>query len=363
VSSYVTAVLWPLAIVWVIVLGLLMLGVRNGIERANKIFIPLLVVMFGLLVVRAITLDGASLGLNALFTPDWSALSDGIVWVAAYGQVFFSLSVGFGVMVTYASYLRRKADLTGSAVVAGFANSSFEILAGIGVFATLGFLATTAGSGIEDVAADGLGLAFVAFPTIISSLPGTPELYGVLFFGSLVIAGLSSLISLVQMIVAAVEDRFSMKRTPAVLLVGGAAAAFSLALLPTPEGLYILDSADHFINAYGITVVALAIVIVVAWGLRRLEVLRAHANMTSAVPLGRWWLLTLGVVTPVVLGVILWDSLRNELAENYEGYSTGFLLVTGWGVAIGALVFGVLAALPRWREAEQAGDWSTSANR
>lgn len=361
VSSYVGGVFWPLVIVWVIVLGLLLLGVHNGIERANKVFIPLLVLMFGVLVVRAITLDGASLGLDALFAPDWSALGNGTVWVAAYGQVFFSLSVGFGVMVTYASYLRRRSDLTGSAVVAGFANSSFEILAGIGVFATIGFLAASSGVGIGEVATDGLGLAFVAFPTIISTLPTAPELFGVLFFGSLVLAGLTSLISLVQMIVAAIEDRFNMARTPAVLLVGGGAAAVSLLLLPTREGLYILDSADHFINAYGIVAVALALVIAVAWVLRRLEPLRAHANETSAVPLGRWWLFMLGVVTPVMLGWILLDSLRTELAENYEGYPTVFLLVTGGGVVVGALVIGILAALPRWpedRAAEEPVAWS-----
>lgn len=361
ISSYVPGVFWPLLIVWAVVLGVLLLGVHNGIERANKIFIPLLVVMFGVLVVRAITLDGASLGLDALFTPDWSELGNTTVWVAAYGQVFFSLSVGFGVMITYASYLRRKSDLTGSAIVAGFANSSFEILAGIGVFATIGFLAASAGTGIDEVATDGLGLAFVAFPTIISSLPTAPELFGFLFFGSLVIAGLSSLISLVQMIVATIEDRFGMRREPAVLLVGGGAALLSLALLPTREGLFILDSADHFINSYGLVAVALVLVVAVAWILRQLGPLRAHANLTSAVPLGPWWPVVTGVVTPVVLGWILWDSLRNELAENYEGYPTGFLLVTGWGVAIGVLVIGILAALPRWPGAELAAEPSAAA--
>src|SRR5690606_5628055 len=132
VSEYVSGVFWPLVAVWVFVIGVLALGIRHGIQRANMFFIPLLVVLFGILVVRAVTLDGAELGLDALFTPDWSAITDGSVWVAAYGQIFFSLSIGFGIMITYASHLHRRADLSGSALVAGFANSSFEILAGIG---------------------------------------------------------------------------------------------------------------------------------------------------------------------------------------------------------------------------------------
>jgi neurotransmitter:Na+ symporter, NSS family len=352
ISSYVSAVAWPLIAVWVVTLGVLFFGVRRGIERANKIFIPVLLVLFGALVVRAVTLDGAEVGLDALFTPDWSAITDGAVWVAAYGQIFFSLSVGFGIMITYASYLRRRADMTGSALVAGFANSSFEILAGIGVFAAVGFIATATGVGVADVATQGPGLAFVAFPTIISSLPAAPELFGVLFFGSLVIAGLSSLISIVQVVVSTVQDRWGMSRELAVLVVGGAAAVVSIALFPTPEGLYILDSADHFINQYGVALAALVVVVVIGWVLRRLPSLRAHANETSAVPLGRWWLVMLGVVTPVVLGWMMYDSLRQEFADNYEGYTTGFLLLTGWAVAIGAIVFGLVMSAFPWRAAD-----------
>ncbi|HEX6234014.1 MAG TPA: sodium-dependent transporter [Jiangellaceae bacterium] len=352
VSSYVSGVAWPLIAVWVVTLGVLFFGVRRGIERANKIFIPLLVLLFGALVVRAVTLDGAEVGLDALFTPDWSAITDGSVWVAAYGQIFFSLSVGFGIMITYASYLKRRADLTGSALVAGFANSSFEILAGIGVFATIGFMATASGVAVNEVATSGIGLAFVAFPTIISSLPAAQDLFGVLFFGSLVIAGLSSLISIVQVVVSTVQDRWGMARERAVMLVGGAAALVSVVLFPTGEGLYILDAADHFINQYGVALAALVVVVVVGWLLRRLPHQRAHANQTSAVPLGRWWLIVLGVITPIVLGWMMYDSLRQEFAENYEGYTTGFLLMAGWSVAIGAIVFGLVMSVFRWRAVE-----------
>src|SRR5699024_478506 len=80
VSGYVADTFWPLLAVWIVTLGVLALGVRKGIERANKVFIPLLVVLFLILVVRALFLPGAAEGLNALFTPDWSAIGDGSVW-------------------------------------------------------------------------------------------------------------------------------------------------------------------------------------------------------------------------------------------------------------------------------------------
>ncbi|AXK32801.1 sodium-dependent transporter [Streptomyces armeniacus] len=348
IGGYVGGVFWPLLAVWLVVLLILAMGVRRGIEKANIIFIPSLVLFFLILVIRALTLDGAADGLDALFTPDWSALGEGSVWVAAYGQIFFSLSVGFGIMVTYASYLGRRADLTGSALVAGFANSSFEILAGIGVFATLGFMASSAGVPIDEVAAEGLGLAFVAFPTVISSMPAG-WFFGLLFFTSLVIAGFTSLISIVQVVVASVQDRTGMARVPAVLGVGGLIALVSLLLFSSDNGVHFLDASDHFINQYGIAMAALVFVIIVAWWLRRLPTLQEHANLTSAVRLGKWWLVCLGIITPLVLGWMMVDSLRTEFDENYGGYTTDFLVKYGWSVAIGALAVGILISLIPWR--------------
>ncbi|WP_282691883.1 sodium-dependent transporter [Streptomyces sp. CC208A] len=348
VSSYVPGVLWPLIAVWVVVLVILAFGIRRGVERANRIFIPLLVVFFVALVIRALTLDGAATGLDALFSPDWSELGNGSVWVAAYGQIFFSLSIGFGIMVTYASYLGRRADITGSAMVAGFANSSFEILAGIGVFATLGYLATASGVPVGEVASAGLGLAFVAFPAVISEMP-LGGLFGVLFFCSLVVAGLSSLISIVQVVVSAVQDRTGMRRIPAVFGIGGLVAVVSILLFPTDDGVYLLDASDHFINAYGIALAALVALVVIVWLLRKLPELQRNADATSAIALGHWWRICLGVITPLVLGWMMIDSLRKEFDENYEGYSTTFLLTTGWGVALGALVVGVVLSLIPWK--------------
>ncbi|RPK85022.1 MULTISPECIES: sodium-dependent transporter [Streptomyces] len=346
-DGYVPGVFWPLIIVWVVVLAILAFGIRRGIERANKLFIPLLFVLFAALVIRAVTLDGAATGLDALFSPNWSELGNGSVWVAAYGQIFFSLSIGFGIMVTYASYLGRRADLTGSAMVAGFANSSFEILAGIGVFATLGYLATASGVGVDEVAGAGIGLAFVAFPAVISEMP-LGALFGVLFFGSLVIAGLSSLISIVQVVVSAVQDRTGMRRMPAVLGIGGLVALVSVLLFPTESGIYLLDASDHFINQYGIALAALIGLIVIVWVLRQLPSLQQDADATSAIRLGHWWRICLGVITPLVLGWMMVDSLRSEFEDNYEGYSTGFLLSAGWSVAIGALLVGVILTLMPW---------------
>jgi NSS family neurotransmitter:Na+ symporter len=343
------SVVVPLALVWTVTLVVLSAGVRRGIERANRVLIPLLVATFLVIVVRAVTLEGAGGGLDALFRPDWSAITDGGVWIAAYGQIFFSLSVGFAIMVTYASYLRRDSDLTGNALIAGFSNASFELLAGIGVFAALGFLALQQGVGVEEVATEGIGLAFVVFPELISQLPGPSGLFGVLFFGSLVLAGISSLISITQTYVAAVQEKFRLPRQVAVLGVGGATAVVSL-LYATEGGINALDVVDRFINSFGVALVALAEVVLVAWILRRLADQRAHADATSDVRLGTWWVVALAAVTPIVLGAIMGESLLTEAREPYgDGdYGVGFLLTFGWGAAAAVLVVGIALSVPRW---------------
>jgi neurotransmitter:Na+ symporter, NSS family len=350
IGGLVPGVAVPLVLTWLVVLGVLSFGVKKGIELANKVFIPLLVVAFLVLVVRAVTLPGAAEGLTALFTPDWGALTDSGVWVDAYGQIFFSLSIGFAIMVTYASYLPRRADLTNSALIAGFGNSSFELLAGIGVFGALGFMAVSQGIGIDEVATEGIGLAFVVFPEIVNTLPALNDVFGVLFFGSLVLAGLSSLISVVQTFVAGAQEKLAIGRVPAVLGAGGAAALVSM-LYATEGGLYVLDAADFFINNFGIALVGLVEVVVIAWIIRKLDLLQRHANAISDVLLGSWWKVALTVITPLLLGFVVVDKLIETGRAGYptdDPYPWAFLLATGVAAAVGAAVIGVLLSLLRW---------------
>jgi NSS family neurotransmitter:Na+ symporter len=113
-ADVVPGVLVPLLLVWLAVLLIMALGVQRGIGLTSLVLIPVLVLAFAALVVQALTLPGAGGGLDALFTPDWSALSSASVWAAAFGQIFFSLSIGFGIMITYASYVGRREDMIGS---------------------------------------------------------------------------------------------------------------------------------------------------------------------------------------------------------------------------------------------------------
>jgi NSS family neurotransmitter:Na+ symporter len=347
-ASVVAGVLVPLALVWIAVLVIMALGVQKGIGATAVFFIPLLIVAFGALVARALFLPGAAEGLNSLFTPNWAALTETSVWAAAFGQIFFSLSVGFGIMITYASYVGRRTDMTGSGMVVGLANSSFELLAGIGVFAALGFMAQAAGVSVDEVASEGLGLAFIAFPTIINEAPAG-ALLGVLFFGSLVIAGLTSLVSVIEVVISASRDKFELSRIAATMVVVVPATVISLVFFSTTSGIYVLDIVDHFINRFGILAAAIASMVVLAWFVRALPGLAAHMNINGSIRLGRVWILFVSVITPLALGVVLVREFVADIQTPYGDYPGWMIGLFGWGAVVSVLVFGVLAALIPWR--------------
>ena len=358
-TSLVAGVTIPLVLVWAAVLVVLALGVANGVQRVNIIFIPLLFVAFVGLVVRALTLEGAFAGLDEFFTPNWGALADANVWIAAYSQIFFSLSIAFGIMVTYASFQRRKANMTSSGLVVAFANSSFELLAGIGVFATLGFMAAQQNIAVGDL--EGLTgpiLSFVTFPAVISQMPGG-NIFGVIFFGSLVLAGFTSIISILLGVAASVQEKFGLGQRASAVTVAAICGTLSLALFSTTSGLLALDTVDQWANNIGIVFSAIAMAILVIWVFRKGDVLRKHLNAVSTFKLGRWWVLLIGALAPLYLGWMLVQRVITLITDGYEGLPQWYLNIFGWGM-LGFVVLAavVLSAVPwRGRDAPDFRPW------
>lgn len=348
--EFVGMVTGPLIAVWIVALLVLALGVQKGIAKSSSVLMPVLVVMFIALVIYSLTLPGASKGLDALFTPDWAKLADPSVWIAAYGQIFFSLSICFGIMITYSSYLKKDSDLTSTGLVVGFANSSFEVLAGIGVFAALGFMATAAGQEVSEVAKGGIGLAFFAFPTIINEAP-LGSLLGVLFFGSLTFAALTSFISVIEVIIAAIQDKLKMGRVTATFVVGLPMMVLSVILFGTTTGLPMLDVMDKFVNYFGIVAVAFAALIaIIANG--KLSTLGHHINKTSSFKVGTIWRLCVIVTTGVLAFMLLSEGVK-VFTEGYEGYPSWFVDTFGWGMAAVLIIVAfILSRLPWKNEPE-----------
>jgi NSS family neurotransmitter:Na+ symporter len=336
-------IVWPVfiatAAVWLITWLVLFCGVKKGIEVANKIFMPVLFILILLLMFRAVTLDGALNGLNYLFKPDFSKIFEPKVWVDAYGQIFFTLSICFAIMITYSSYLPEDSDINNNGMMTAFINCGFSMLAGIMVFGVLGYMAAKEGLAIQDVAGAGVGLAFVTIPKAINLLPA-PWFFGPLFFLCIVFAGLSSMISISEACCSAIMDKFSVTRKTAV--TGYTFIGFLVSIVfMTQGGLFVLDITDHFINNFGIVFAGIVEVLFVGW-LFRLEAVREHVNAISDFAVGKWWNFCLMAVTPVVLGYMGVRNLISDLEKPYEGYPMEALVMYGWAVVIGVFVFGVI---------------------
>jgi NSS family neurotransmitter:Na+ symporter len=219
--------------------------------------------------------------------------------------------------------------------VVGFANSSFELVAGIGIFSAIGFMAMSTGQDVAEVASGGVGLAFFVFPKIISTMGASGDFVGFLFFGSLVVAGISSLISILEVPVSAFQSKFDWSRKKAVAIIVGVSAVISISAFSTGSSLVLVDVIDHFANNIGIVAGGLMSIVLVTWfNRRKIPGLIAHINQVSSVKLGGAWVFMLTVITPVVLVIALGMRLVDLVQNPYEGYSTTILLLFGWGVVV-----------------------------
>ncbi|NDV18910.1 sodium-dependent transporter [Pseudodesulfovibrio sp. JC047] len=314
-------------------------GVRKGIERACKILIPLLFFLVLVLIARVVTLPGAMTGLSYLFTPDFSRLTDFSVWADAYGQIFFSLSIAFAIMLAYSSYLPKKSDINNNAAMTVFINCGFSMLAGVMIFGVLGHMAEATGQSVTDVAGAGVGLAFVTIPAAINTMPAATFI-GTLFFLCLTMAGISSHISIVEAVSSSFIDKFGWSRRKTASTI--CAIGFGLTVVfTTGGGLLILDIVDHFINNLCILGVALVEIILMSY-IIGLDEIQKHVNRTSDFSVGNAWRFCLKIVTVVVLGYSFIMIVYTDMGTPYGGYANKDLILLGWALLPATFILGLI---------------------
>lgn len=342
------SILIGIAILWAVNWFICYRGIKKGIEKLNRVLLPLLIFIMIIIVIKGVSLEGATLGLNKLFTPDWNKVKDLDVWIAAYGQVFFSLSVGMGIMVTYSSYLPDNTDINNTAFMTAFANCGFEFLCAIGVFSILGFMANASNVPIDEVVSGGIGLAFIVFPKVFSVIPGIwGSILGVLFFTCLLFAGLTSSVSLVEAVSAPIIEKTGWERKKVVSLICGAGFLVST-IYSSGAGIYILDIVDNFINNYGIVVIGLLESVFIGWVVGP-RTIREHTNSVSYFSIGKWWEFVIKFVTPTILSVMLVSSLINEFKEAYGGYTRMETVAYGWSIVAFAIILALIISRKPWK--------------
>lgn len=324
-------------------------GISGGIEKACKVITPLLGILMLIMTVRGITLIGAAEGLNWFLRPDFTKIMNGKVWIAAYSQVFFSTTLAVGVMTAYASYLPKKADIVNNSFITVFSNASFDFLAGLCVFSILGYASYASGLPMDKVVAAGPGIAFVAFPNAINLLPGGPivqAIFGMLFFFCLIIAGISSSISMVEAFTSAALDKYKMPREKMVSWVCLFGFLGSM-LFATGAGVHLLDIVDHFVGNYGIALIGLIEVIVLGY-VYKTEKMRPEVNLHSDIKVGIWWDILIKYVTPILLGFMFIQNIIEELTKPYGGYPQSALIAYGWSVAIAIFLIAIYLSRRPW---------------
>ncbi|MEE9555463.1 MAG: sodium-dependent transporter [candidate division Zixibacteria bacterium] len=306
-------------------------SVWKGAKTVSKVvyftvLVPwLLLIVF---VIRGITLPGAMDGLAYYLTPDFSKLLNLKVWMAAYTQIFFSLSVGFGIMIAYSSFLPRKTDLVNNAFIVGFADALTAFVGGLAVFGALGYHAHILGKPIDqlsDIA--GPGLAFVTYPAIISNLPLAP-MFGVLFFLMLLTLAIDSAFSMVEGLTASIIDKWGFSHLKANLTVSSIALLIGLVFC-TGAGLYWLDTLDHFMNYLALGISVLGACIFIGWTYGA-GAIKEYANSLSDFGVGKWWEISIKYFTPILLVILIGNELIERIKGSYEGYGRLPEFLAGW---------------------------------
>lgn len=275
--------------------GVLMTGIKNGIEKYSKILMPLLFVVVIVIAIRSMTLSGAGDGLKFLFKPDFSKVT-GTTVLEALGQAFFSSSIGIGTILTYASYVNKQENIIGTSFMTSLANVVFALIAGVAIMpAVFAF-------GLSP--AEGPGLAFTTLPQVFDKLPGG-ELIAILFFFMMLVAALTSSISLLEVPVTYLTEEFKLSRKVAVVV------AFAVCLVMALFcSLYevAFNFCDGLTANYLMPISALLVVIFVGWRMKKSDVEDELSNSYS-LPYPRWLydiiFYLLRFLAPVVIVVVL----------------------------------------------------------
>ena len=331
-------------------------GVTGGIERANRILIPLLFVLLLFAVARAVTLPGAGEGLAWLFTPDLGALANYRTWLEALTQSAWSTGAGWGLILCYAVYVREREDVVTSAATIGLGNNAASLLAAMAILPAA-FAILPAGEAAEALAAGNTGLTFVWIPQVFARMPAG-GLFLPLFFLAMFCAALSSLIAMVELGTRVLIDAGA-ARARAVRLVVGAAVVCGA---PSAVSMAVFENQDW---VWGLALMVSGLFIAVAairYGVDgfRDDFVNTHAGGRRA---GRLWGWILKYLVPVEFAAMFgWWMYQAAAVYDPEGwwnplrvYSVG-TCVMQWGVALA-----VLGAFNRRLAARGAADRATLA--
>lgn len=305
-------------IIWFSVWYISHRDLNEGIGNASKILIPLLFFIMAFIIIYALTLPGAIIGINALLNPDWSMLLNINIWIAAFSQIIFSLSLGEAVSLTYANYLPEGSKLADNALVIIFSNCTFEVCTAFGIFSILGYMSLTAGTPMVELVSEGTGLIFIVFPMIFNVMGNIGHILAPLLFLAVLFAGLTSAVAVFEPMINSNIHKFGWSRKKTVTILSIIGCGFSL-LFTTGISSYLVGVVDAFVMNVGLLLLIAVQSVIFGW-LFDLDSLIPVLNKNNKVKVGKTWKMTLKYILPIFLFVIWSVGAYNLLikANSFE---------------------------------------------
>ncbi|MFH1450443.1 MAG: sodium-dependent transporter [archaeon] len=277
-------------------------GIKKGVEKMCMWIMPVMFVILVVLLIRALSLPNAMAGVSFFLRPDFTHFLDPRMWIFAFSQAFFSIGVGYGLLLTYASYADRMTDIPLSAISISVTDTIVSVLAGLIVFSLVFSFGLNPGEGPE--------LAFVTLPKIFALIP-FGRVFGAVFFLMLLLAGLTSAISIGEMGVSSLIDEFGMTRKKANTIIYGIAlaaglpsalsySAFKLSLFGKP----FLDHVDFFASSILLPVAVLIFTIVVSWFWSSKAFIEA-VNKHTKINMPHWIIYIIRYLIPFAIFLVL----------------------------------------------------------
>ena len=337
---------------WVIIWFISHRDLEAGLGKVSKVLVPLLFAIMVVIVGFSLTLPGASIGLAELFNPDWSLLGNFEIWMAAFGQIVFSLSLGMSIAFTYASYTKDDADLITNTISIALANSIFENFAALGVFSILGYMSLQSGTAVADLVTQGTGLVFIVYPTVFNVLGQWAYVLGPLFFLTVYLAGLTSILSTIEPLSFSIQNKFGLtrSRTMTILIIVGAAISMIYA---TAYGGSVLGFVDTFINQIALLFGVIVECIVFAWIFKAEKLIDFLNSRSKTIKLGKWWLIIVKYVLPIFIAIV-WIGGMFDVVANATIEQINFTIISAILLLGATLVFTILPAKNKeWDEVEE----------
>ncbi|XP_073943260.1 sodium- and chloride-dependent glycine transporter 1-like [Choristoneura fumiferana] len=321
------------------------LVVIKGVQSAGKVvyFTALFpYVMMTTLLIRGATLEGAGEGISFFLSPTWETLLDARVWGDAASQIFYSFGVGCGSLVTLASYNNFNNNCHFDAVFVSFANFLTSIYAGFAIFSVLGFQAQQMGVSVDDVASQGPGLAFVAYPEGLLQMP-VSQLWSILFFFMLFILGLGSQFAGIEAINTAIVDQWPKLRKNYWMVTAFTCTSCFILGIPMcfSGGVYLFTLLDWNTASWAILLIGMAECISVAWsyGIERAFKDLDSMSMKMNIVKRYYWKAVWMVICPIGSFGILVFVLSDWTNPAYEDYVFPlFADLLGWAVGLSTLI-------------------------